>query len=52
MDADGGVPEPLLPPKIALQNPELMEADPFYVFRELGEIFVMLDHDGDENDKP
>ena len=25
MDAAGGVPEPLLPPQIALQNPELVE---------------------------
>ena len=52
MDADGGVPEPLLPPKIALQNPELLAAYSFYVFTELGQILVMLDHDGDEKYKP
>ena len=31
MDAAGGVPEPLLPPQIALQNPELLGGDPFFV---------------------
>ena len=52
MDADGGVPEPLLPPRIALQNPELMAAYSFYVFPELEQILVMLDHNGDEKYKP
>jgi pimeloyl-ACP methyl ester carboxylesterase len=52
MDADGGVPEPLLPPKIALQNPELITGYSFSVLPDLGQIVVMIDHDGDENYKP
>jgi len=52
MDASGGVPEPLLPPQIALQNPELLGGYPFYVLPALGQILVMLDHDGDENYEP
>ncbi len=52
MDADGGVPEPLLPPKIALQNPELIYIYSFFVLPELGQIVVMIDHNGDENYKP
>ena len=31
MDASGGVPEPLLPPQIALQNPELVGGELFHV---------------------
>jgi pimeloyl-ACP methyl ester carboxylesterase len=52
MDATGGVPEPLLPPQIALQNPELVGGKPFHVLPALGEIVVMIDHDGDENYVP
>jgi len=52
MDASGGVPEPLLPPQIALQNPELLGGYPFYVLPALGRILVMIDHDGDENYEP
>jgi pimeloyl-ACP methyl ester carboxylesterase len=52
MDADGGVPEPLLPPKIALQNPELITGYSFFVSPDLGQIVVMIDRDGDENYKP
>jgi pimeloyl-ACP methyl ester carboxylesterase len=52
MDADGGVPEPLLPPQIALQNPELIGGHSFFVAAELDRILVMLDHDGDENYEP
>ena len=52
MDAGGGVPEPLLPPQIALQNPELLGGHPFYVLPALGRIVVMLDRDGDENYEP
>jgi pimeloyl-ACP methyl ester carboxylesterase len=53
MDAKpgGGVPEPLLPPHLALQNPEL-EGNVFKVFPRLNKILVMLDHDGDENYQP
>jgi dipeptidyl aminopeptidase/acylaminoacyl peptidase len=52
MDAEGGVPEPLLPPQIALQNPELIGGYSFHVLPALGQIVVMIDSDGDENYKP
>jgi dipeptidyl aminopeptidase/acylaminoacyl peptidase len=42
------VPEPLLPPQIALQNPELVGGRPFHVLAGLGRIVVMIDSDGDE----
>ncbi len=48
----GSVPEPLLPPNIALQNPELIGGHSFFVFRKIGKILVMIDHDGDENYQP
>ncbi len=48
----GSVPEPLLPPNIALQNPHLMNGYAFYVFPKLKRILVMLEHDGDENYQP
>jgi dipeptidyl aminopeptidase/acylaminoacyl peptidase len=49
MDASGGVPEPLIPPRIALQNPELVGGELYHVLPRVGEILVMLDSDGDEN---
>jgi pimeloyl-ACP methyl ester carboxylesterase len=49
MDRSGSVPEPLLPPDIALQNPELMGGRSFYVFPDSQMIVVMIDSDGDEN---
>jgi pimeloyl-ACP methyl ester carboxylesterase len=52
MEAGGSVPEPLLPPHIALQNPSLLESDVFTVFPSLGKILVILDQDGDENYQP
>jgi acetyl esterase/lipase len=52
MDVGGSVPEPLLPPGIALQNPELLGGRPFYVLPTLDRIVVMIDHDGDENYEP
>lgn len=52
MDHGGSVPEPLLPPHIALQNPHLMDGRSFVVFPEIGKILVMLDQDGDENYQP
>jgi pimeloyl-ACP methyl ester carboxylesterase len=52
MDRDGSVPEPLLPPEIALMTPTLMEALPFYAFPKLGKVIVMIDKDGDENYQP
>jgi dipeptidyl aminopeptidase/acylaminoacyl peptidase len=52
MDAAGSVPEPLLPPQIALQNPELVGGHLFQVLPKLGLVLVMIDHDGDENYEP
>jgi pimeloyl-ACP methyl ester carboxylesterase len=48
----GSVPEPLLPPHIALQNPELIGGYSFCVFPKLKRILVMIDRDGDENYQP
>jgi pimeloyl-ACP methyl ester carboxylesterase len=52
MDAGGSVPEPLLPPQIALQNPELINGMSFALFPQQRQIVVMLDKDGDENYQP
>jgi dipeptidyl aminopeptidase/acylaminoacyl peptidase len=52
MDIGGSVPEPLLPPGVALQNPELLNGEPFRVVPDLERIVVMIDHDGDENYQP
>ena len=52
MPFGGGVPEPLLPPDIALQNPELVGGWPYYVYPELGKIMVVVDKDGDEVYRP
>src|SRR5215831_7893983 len=52
MDMDGSVPEPLLPARIAVQNPELIGGEVFELFPKLGKILLMLDHDGDENYQP
>lgn len=52
MDEAGGVPEPLLPPQLALQNPELVEGHSFFVLPDLGRVVVMIDDDGDENYEP
>jgi pimeloyl-ACP methyl ester carboxylesterase len=52
MDHGGSVPEPLLPPNIALQNPELVMGGSFFVFPMLDTIVVMIDRDGDENYQP
>jgi pimeloyl-ACP methyl ester carboxylesterase len=50
---DGGsLPEPLLPPDIALQNPHHMNGYSFYLFPGLGKILIMLDRDGDEVYQP
>ena len=50
--AGGSVPEPLLPPHIALQNPHLMDGRSFVVFPKLGRILLLLDHDGNERYQP
>jgi pimeloyl-ACP methyl ester carboxylesterase len=52
MDYGGSVPEPLLPPDIALQNPHLLDGTSFRVISKLGRILVMIDRDGDENYQP
>ncbi|HEU4327659.1 MAG TPA: prolyl oligopeptidase family serine peptidase [Roseiflexaceae bacterium] len=52
MDRSGGVPEPLLPPHIALQNPELIGGYLFHVLPQQGKILVMIDSDGDERYQP
>jgi len=52
MDAAGGVPEPLLPPQVALQNPDLVGGKLFDVVPSLGRIVVLIDSDGDENYVP
>ena len=52
MPLAGGVPRPLLPPQIALQNPELLGGEAYDLLPELGRILVMLDRDGDENYEP
>jgi pimeloyl-ACP methyl ester carboxylesterase len=52
MNFGGSVPEPLLPPEIALQNPHLTEGESFLVFSKIGRILVMLDQEGDENYQP
>ena len=52
MDISGSVPEPLLPPDIALQNPHLIGGKSYFVFPKIGKILIMLDKDGDENYQP
>jgi pimeloyl-ACP methyl ester carboxylesterase len=52
MDRGGSVPEPLLPPHIALQNPHHMVGEAFYVLPDMNRILVMIDKDGDENYQP
>ncbi len=52
MNYGGSVPEPLLPPNLAMQNPDLVEGYSYYVFPKLGKILVTLDRDGDENYQP
>ncbi len=52
MDVGGGVPEPLLPPGLALQNPELVGGELFAVLPDHDRIVVMIDSDGDENYQP
>jgi pimeloyl-ACP methyl ester carboxylesterase len=52
MEKSGSVPQPLLPPDIALHNPHLIDGLPFEVFSDLGKILVMVDNDGDEVYRP
>ncbi|MCX6081120.1 MAG: prolyl oligopeptidase family serine peptidase [Chloroflexi bacterium] len=52
MNYGGSVPEPMLPPNIALQNPDLMDGFAYRVFQNIGKILVMIDNNGDENYQP
>ena len=52
MKIGGSVPQPLLPPDIALQNPHLIDGYSFAIFPKLKKILVMIDKDGDENYQP
>jgi pimeloyl-ACP methyl ester carboxylesterase len=52
MDATGSVPEPLLPPDVALLTPQLLTGEAFVALPELGVIVVMVDRDGDELLRP
>jgi pimeloyl-ACP methyl ester carboxylesterase len=52
MNYGGSMPEPLLPPQISLQNPDLIDGTPYAVFPSLGQIMVMIDQDGDEQYQP
>jgi len=52
MNKGGSVPEPLLPPEIALQNPHILATPLFRVFPKLNKILVIIDQDGDEDYKP
>ncbi len=52
MDRGGSLPKPLLPPNIVLQNPHLLGGDSFAIFKDLDQILVMIDQDGDENYLP
>jgi len=53
MRVGGSIPQPLLPPHIALQNPHLIDGEGVYrVLPALDKILIMLDQDGDENYQP
>jgi pimeloyl-ACP methyl ester carboxylesterase len=52
MAIGGSVPQLLLPPDIALPNPELVGGASFCVYPSLGKILVMIDHNGDETYRP
>jgi predicted peptidase len=52
MDYGGSVPEPLLPPELALQNPHLIGGRSYYVFPKISKILISIDKDGDENYQP
>ena len=51
MEYGGSVPQPLLPPHLALQNPHHVPRL-FQVYPELGQILLMLDSDGNEQYQP
>ncbi len=53
MQVGGSLPQPLLPPHIALQNPHLLDDGRVYwALPGLNKVLIMLDQDGDENYQP
>lgn len=52
MRKEGGVPEPLLPAGLALQNPHLMVGYSFHIVPRLQKLLVMIDQNGNENYQP
>ena len=52
MDRNGGIPEPLLPTGLALQNPHLIIGYNYFVLPKLGKVLVMIDENGNENYQP
>ncbi len=52
MNKEGGMPEPLLPGGLALQNPHLMVGYSFHVVPKLQKLLVMIDQNGNENYQP
>ncbi len=52
MKVGGRVPQPLLPPNIALQNPHLIDGLSFFVFPKIKKVLVMIDSNGDEIYRP
>jgi pimeloyl-ACP methyl ester carboxylesterase len=52
MSKQGGVPEPLLPAGLALQNPHLMAGYNFHIVPKLQKLLVMIDQNGNENYQP
>jgi pimeloyl-ACP methyl ester carboxylesterase len=52
MDRHGSVPEPLLPPDVALMTPELLGGEAFVALPDHGIVVVLIDEAGDENYQP
>ncbi len=52
MPLSGGVPIPLIPESIALQNPHLMNGKNFAIFPRIDKIIVMIDENGNELYQP
>ncbi len=52
MKIGGSVPQPLIPPEIAMHNPHLIDGYPFVLLPKMKKILVMLDQDGDEKYQP
>ncbi|MFX1561718.1 MAG: alpha/beta hydrolase family protein [Promethearchaeota archaeon] len=52
MKREGSIPESLLPPGLALQNPHLMAGGNFVVVPKISKVLVMIDENGNENYQP